>query len=98
MKAPVSLRVNPEVDVKTHPYISTGLKDNKFGIDIDIAPAIYAQAQQFSSLDIVGLDCHIGSQITEISPYLDALNKLIKLIHQLQTQGIELKHLDIGGG
>lgn len=98
VKAPVSLRVNPDVDAKTHPYISTGLKDNKFGIDINIAPAIYAQAQQFSSLDIVGLDCHIGSQITEISPYLDALNKLIKLIHQLQTQGIELKHLDIGGG
>ena len=98
VKAPISLRVNPDVDAKTHPYISTGLKDNKFGIDINIAPAIYAQAQQFPSLDIVGLDCHIGSQITEISPYLDALNKLIQLIQQLQTQGIELKHLDIGGG
>ncbi len=98
VKAPVSLRVNPDVDAKTHPYISTGLKDNKFGIDINIAPAIYAQAQQLPNLDIVGLDCHIGSQITQISPYLDALHKLILLIKQLQDQGIHLKHLDIGGG
>ncbi|HJH24418.1 MAG TPA: diaminopimelate decarboxylase, partial [Paenalcaligenes hominis] len=86
------------VDAKTHPYISTGLKDNKFGVDITLAPAIYAQAQQMPSLNIVGLDCHIGSQITEISPYLDALNKLIALMHQLQAQGVELSHLDIGGG
>lgn len=98
VKAPISLRVNPDVDAKTHPYISTGLKDNKFGVDINEAPAIYARAQNMPSLEIVGVDCHIGSQITEISPYLDALNKLIDLIHQLQDQGITLKHLDIGGG
>lgn len=96
--APISLRVNPDVDAKTHPYISTGLKDNKFGVDINEAPAIYARAQQMPSVDIVGVDCHIGSQITEISPYLDALSKLIALIKQLQQQGIELSHLDIGGG
>lgn len=98
VKAPISLRVNPDVDAKTHPYISTGLKDNKFGVDINEAPAIYARAQNMPSLQIVGVDCHIGSQITEISPYLDALNKLIALMHQLQDQGIQLKHLDIGGG
>lgn len=98
VKAPISLRVNPDVDAKTHPYISTGLKDNKFGVDINEAPAIYARAQQIPSLNIVGVDCHIGSQITEISPYLDALDKLIALIKQLQAQGIELSHLDIGGG
>ena len=98
VKAPISLRVNPDVDAKTHPYISTGLKDNKFGVDINEAPAIYARAQQMPSLNIVGVDCHIGSQITEISPYLDALDKLIALIKQLQAQGIELSHLDIGGG
>lgn len=98
VKAPVSLRVNPDVDAKTHPYISTGLKGNKFGVDINEAPAIYARAQQMPSIDIVGVDCHIGSQITEISPYLDALDKLIALIKQLQAQGIKLSHLDIGGG
>ncbi|NLJ63467.1 MAG: diaminopimelate decarboxylase [Alcaligenaceae bacterium] len=98
VKAPISLRVNPDVDAKTHPYISTGLKDNKFGVDINEAPAIYARAQSMPHLQIVGVDCHIGSQITEISPYLDALNKLINLIKQLQAQGITLSHLDIGGG
>lgn len=98
VKARISLRVNPNVDAKTHPYISTGLKDNKFGVDINEALAIYRRAQQLPSLEITGLDCHIGSQITEISPYLDALNKLISLIKQLQEQGIALSHLDIGGG
>lgn len=98
VKARISLRVNPDVDAKTHPYISTGLKDNKFGVDINEALAIYRRAQQLPSLEITGLDCHIGSQITEISPYLDALNKLISLIKQLQEQGIALSHLDIGGG
>ena len=98
LKAPVSLRVNPDVDANTHPYISTGLKDNKFGVDINEAPAIYARAQKMPSLEIVGVDCHIGSQITEISPYQDALAKLIQLILQLQDQGIQLQHLDIGGG
>ncbi len=97
-QAPISLRVNPDVDAHTHPYISTGLKDNKFGVPIEDAPAIYARAQELDSLLITGVDCHIGSQITEISPYLDALDKLIKLIQQLQQQGIQLQHLDLGGG
>lgn len=96
--APVSLRVNPDVDAKTHPYISTGLKDNKFGVDINLAPAIYERAAQNPSLHIVGVDCHIGSQITEISPFLDALDKLILLIKNLQQLDIHLQHLDIGGG
>jgi len=96
--APIALRVNPDVDARTHPYISTGLKDNKFGIDIEHAPAIYAQALEHPFLKIVGVDCHIGSQITEISPYLDALEKLINLIHQLEDQGIAIHQLDIGGG
>ncbi|HLS17205.1 MAG TPA: diaminopimelate decarboxylase [Paenalcaligenes sp.] len=96
--APIALRVNPDVDARTHPYISTGLKDNKFGIDIDQAPEIYAQALSYSYLKIVGVDCHIGSQITEISPYLDALQKLIRLIHHLEDNGIAIHHLDIGGG
>lgn len=96
--APIALRVNPDVDAQTHPYISTGLKDNKFGIDIEHAPEIYAQALGIPSLKIIGVDCHIGSQITEISPYLDALQKLIALIHQLQNMGIAIQQLDIGGG
>ncbi|QXR35861.1 diaminopimelate decarboxylase [Alcaligenes aquatilis] len=98
VKAPVSLRVNPDVDARTHPYISTGLKGNKFGVPIDQAPRIYARAQALPSLDIVGVDCHIGSQITEVSPYLDALDKLIKLILALKEQGVNLTHLDLGGG
>ena len=96
--APVSLRVNPDVDARTHPYISTGLKENKFGIDIEEAPAAYALAQTLPSLNVVGLDCHIGSQITEVAPYLDALEKLVALIKRLQQQGITLHHLDLGGG
>ncbi|WP_417277175.1 diaminopimelate decarboxylase [Castellaniella sp.] len=98
VRAPVSLRVNPDVDAKTHPYISTGLKDNKFGIDILQAPAVYRQASQHPALEIVGVDCHIGSQITEISPYLDALDKLLRLIDTLAAEGIGLRHLDLGGG
>lgn len=97
-QAPISLRVNPDVDAHTHPYISTGLKDNKFGVPIEKAPAIYARAQALPSLRITGVDCHIGSQITEISPYFDALEKLIVLIKQLQQQGVHLEHLDLGGG
>lgn len=97
-RAPISLRVNPDVDAHTHPYISTGLKGNKFGVPIEHAPALYARAQELESLHITGVDCHIGSQITEISPYFDALDKLIQLIKQLQKQGIELEHLDLGGG
>ncbi|HLR13701.1 MAG TPA: diaminopimelate decarboxylase [Burkholderiaceae bacterium] len=96
--APVSLRVNPDVDAQTHPYISTGLKENKFGVDISDALSIYQRAQRLPSLNIVGLDCHIGSQITEVAPYLDALDKLIELIHELAHHGIQLKHLDLGGG
>ena len=98
LKAPISLRVNPDVDARTHPYISTGLKDNKFGIAIEEAPRVYKLAASLNSLNIVGLDCHIGSQITEISPYLDALHKLLDLIDLLAGEGITLKHLDIGGG
>lgn len=96
--APISLRVNPDVDAQTHPYISTGLKDNKFGIAIEDAPKVYQLATTLTSLEIVGVDCHIGSQITEISPYLDALDKLLSLIEELAAAGIHLKHLDIGGG
>ncbi len=96
--APISLRVNPDVDAHTHPYISTGLKDNKFGIAIEDAPDVYALAVQHPQLNVVGVDCHIGSQITEISPYLDALDKLLNLIDALAKQGIQLSHLDLGGG
>ena len=96
--APVSLRVNPDVDAKTHPYISTGLKENKFGIAIEEAPAAYALAASLPGISVVGVDCHIGSQITEVDPYLDALDKLLKLIDELKAKGIVLKHLDIGGG
>lgn len=96
--APISLRVNPDVNAHTHPYISTGLKENKFGIDINQALTVYQRAAELSSLKITGIDCHIGSQITEVSPYLDALSKLIVMIKTLAEQGISLKHLDLGGG
>ena len=96
--APVSLRVNPDVDAQTHPYISTGLKENKFGIAIERAVEVYQRASAMPSLNIVGLDCHIGSQITEVSPYLDALDKLIVLIQTLANHNVHLKHLDLGGG
>ena len=97
-RAPVSLRVNPDVDAGTHPYISTGLKENKFGIDILRAPEVYALAKELPHLDIKGVDCHIGSQLTEVAPFLDALDRVLALVDQLKEQGIELKHLDIGGG
>lgn len=96
--APVSLRVNPDVDAQTHPYISTGLKENKFGIAIETALEVYQRAAALPSLKVVGVDCHIGSQITEAGPYLDALDKLISLINTLASHGITLKHLDLGGG
>ena len=96
--APISLRVNPNVDAKTHPYISTGLKDNKFGIDHENAVAVYEQAAQLSHIDIVGIDCHIGSQFTEVAPFVAALDKVIELIHILRNKGIELRHIDLGGG
>jgi diaminopimelate decarboxylase len=96
--APISLRVNPDVDAKTHPYISTGLKENKFGIDIELAPEVYKTAQGMPGLNIIGVDCHIGSQLTEIGPFLDALDRLLLLVEQLRDQGIHLHHLDLGGG
>ena len=96
--ASVSLRVNPDVDAKTHPYISTGLKENKFGIDINDAIDVYKQADQLSYLNIIGVDCHIGSQLTELRPFLDAMDRLLLLIDTLAEQGIQIKHLDIGGG
>ncbi|MCS5591591.1 MAG: diaminopimelate decarboxylase [Gammaproteobacteria bacterium] len=98
VKAPISIRVNPDVDAKTHPYISTGLKENKFGVDIEAAKALYLKAQQSDSLDVCGMDCHIGSQITEVSPFIDALDKVLDLIAQLSEDGIGIKHLDLGGG
>ncbi|MHC8944814.1 diaminopimelate decarboxylase [Advenella incenata] len=96
--APVSLRVNPDVDAKTHPYISTGLKDNKFGIAIEIAAQVYQRAAVLPGIRIVGVDCHIGSQITQIEPYLDALERLLNLLDTLAGLDIRLEHLDIGGG
>ena len=96
--APISLRVNPNVDAKTHPYISTGLKDNKFGITHEEAVAVYEQAAAMSHIDIVGIDCHIGSQLTEVEPFVAALDKVIELIHALREKGIELRHIDLGGG
>ncbi|MEL7401583.1 MAG: diaminopimelate decarboxylase, partial [Pseudomonadota bacterium] len=94
--AQVSLRVNPDVDAQTHPYISTGLKDNKFGIDINDAPRVYAKAQQLPGLEIKGVDCHIGSQLTEISPFMDALERVLTLVDTLAQQGINIEHLDLG--
>jgi diaminopimelate decarboxylase len=96
--AGVSLRVNPDVDAGTHPYISTGLKDNKFGIAHERAVATYVRAAQLPGLRVEGIDCHIGSQITEISPYLDALDRVLDLVDAIQAKGIHIKHLDLGGG
>ncbi len=97
-QAPVSLRVNPDVDAKTHPYISTGLKSNKFGVAFDDARATYAQAAAMSNLKVIGIDCHIGSQITAISPYLDAVDKLLELVVQIEADGASIHHIDVGGG
>ncbi|MGE6820625.1 diaminopimelate decarboxylase [Pseudomonas soli] len=96
--APVSLRVNPDVDAGTHPYISTGLKENKFGIAIADAEAIYVRAAQLPNLDVVGVDCHIGSQLTTVEPFLAALDRLLVLADRLAECGIHLRHLDLGGG
>ena len=96
--AAISIRVNPDVDVHTHPYIATGMKENKFGISMDQVDAVYAHARKLSHIDIIGVDCHIGSQLTEIGPYLDALERLLELIDRLQDQGIAIRHLDLGGG
>ena len=96
--APISLRVNPDVDAHTHPYISTVLKENKFGISVDQAREVYRQASILAHIKVTGMDCHIGSQLTELQPFLDATDRLIVLMEQLKQDGIELKHLDLGGG
>jgi diaminopimelate decarboxylase len=97
-KAPISLRVNPEVDAKTRPYIATGLKENKFGIPSDVVFENYQYAASLPNLDVVGIDCHIGSQLTETQPFVDALDRIMMMIEQLKTLGIHLQHIDIGGG
>ncbi len=96
--APVSFRVNPDVDAKTHPYISTGLKENKFGIDIQQALAEYRRAATMPNIKITGIDCHIGSQLTETKPFLDALYRVLEIVKTLSGEGINLQHLDMGGG
>lgn len=98
VKAPVSIRVNPNIDAGTHPYISTGLKENKFGIDIELAEAVYQTANKMAGIAVKGVDCHIGSQLTELSPFLEATDKLLMLVDKLADQGIVLEHLDVGGG
>ena len=96
--ASISLRVNPDVDAHTHPYISTGLKENKFGVSVEQAREVYKLAATLPNIKIVGMDCHIGSQLTELQPFLDAVDRLIVLMEQLNQDGIHLKHLDLGGG
>ena len=96
--APVSVRVNPDVDAQTHPYISTGLRENKFGVEVDQALAVYRRATELPHIEVVGLDCHIGSQLTQISPFIDALHRLLAIVDQLQAEGITIRHLDLGGG
>lgn len=96
--APVSLRVNPDVDAQSHPYISTGLKENKFGIDIQAAEALYRQAADQPGLRVVGIDCHIGSQLTSLGPFIDALDRVLLLADRLAEQGVPIEHLDLGGG
>jgi len=97
-KAPISIRVNPDVDANTHPYIATGLKENKFGVSINRALALYKKAEISKHLDVFGLDYHIGSQINEVSPFIEALEKSLELISQLKAEGIKISHIDIGGG
>ena len=97
-KAPISLRVNPDVDAKTHPYISTGLKENKFGVAFDEALALYHRAAELPHLTINGIDCHIGSQLLDAAPFAEALDKLLQLVDRLQSEGIQLHHIDLGGG
>jgi diaminopimelate decarboxylase len=96
--APVSVRVNPDVDARTHPYISTGLRENKFGVTADEALAVYRRAAALPNIRVTGIDCHIGSQLTEISPFIDALHRLLSLIDTLAAEGIRVNHLDLGGG
>lgn len=96
--APVSLRVNPDVDAKTHPYIATGLKDNKFGIELTRARELYQKAQEMPGLEVIGIDCHIGSQLLDTAPLLEALDHLLALLDQLEKDGLRIRHLDMGGG
>lgn len=96
--APISLRINPDVDAKTHPYISTGLRENKFGISYQLAYDVYRAAAELSHISIEGIDCHIGSQLTELSPFLDSADRIIALFEQLKLDGIHIKHIDFGGG
>lgn len=96
--APISIRVNPDVDAQTHPYISTGLRDNKFGVDIDDAPALYQRAASLPHLEVLGVDCHIGSQLTSLAPFEDALARVLALVEKLSHRGIPIRHLDLGGG
>ncbi|MCF6324841.1 MAG: diaminopimelate decarboxylase [Gammaproteobacteria bacterium] len=98
VQAPASLRVNPDVDAQTHPYISTGLKENKFGIDIATAPAVAATANAMSNINLIGIDCHIGSQLTDVAPFTAAADRLLLLLNQLKAKGIAIHHLDLGGG
>lgn len=97
-RAPISLRVNPDVDAKTHPYISTGLKENKFGISHQDALRVYQQAASLPNLDVIGIDCHIGSQLLDAQPFADALAKVVELIEVLAQVGVHLQHIDLGGG
>lgn len=98
VKASIALRVNPDVDAKTHPYISTGLKENKFGVDVDDAKRIYLKANEMPGISITGIACHIGSQLTEIDPFLDALDRVLVLYDELQNNDVHIGHLDLGGG
>ena len=97
-RAPTSLRVNPDIDTNTHPYIATGLKESKFGVDIELAAEVYQRAALMDGINVQGIDCHIGSQLTELSPFVDALARLMELAKQLESKGIKIKHLDLGGG
>ena len=96
--APISIRVNPDVNAGTHPYISTGLKENKFGIEINVAEGVYHQAHQMENIHIIGIDCHIGSQLTELTPFIDALDRVLILTEKLEAAGINIQHIDLGGG
>ncbi len=98
LRAPVAVRVNPDVDAKTHPYIATGLRENKFGLEVEQALAVYRRARQLPHIHISGIDCHIGSQLTSLAPFLDALDRVLALVKALKKEGIELDHLDLGGG
>ena len=96
--ARIAIRVNPDVDAQTHPYISTGLKENKFGVDIEEAPSLYQHAADLPHIEVIGVDCHIGSQLTKLTPFEDALKRVLDLVDRLQAKGIPIRHLDLGGG